>query len=239
MKRCIVLGGSGTVGQALCRELARQGAAVALSYHQGQQVARELEQSIGAHIAQLDLTDDHASEPCVQALCDQLGGVDALIHCAAIGSTCTPARFDRVDDVTFDGFDRLMAINVKSAFIASRALRDRFEGGGNIVLFGSVDGLKPVPSPAPYAVSKAALQGLTLSLSKAFGEKNIRVNLVTPGVLEEGASRTLPDHLREEYIKHCGLRRLGRVAEVTPLAAWMALENSYVTGQTLVVDGGL
>ena len=239
MKRCIVIGGSGVVGRAICRDLAAQGAAVALTYHQGQTVADELRESIGARIAKLDLSDDAAIAPCMAALSDELGGIDALIHCAAVGSTRTPAMFDTVDDVTLDGFDRLMAINVKSAFIASRALRDRFDGGGNIVFFGSVDSLKPALSPAPYVISKAALQGLTLSLSKAFGDKNIRVNLIAPGILEEGASRTLPKELLDEYLKHCGLRRFGRVDEVTPLACFLALRNTYVTGQTLTVDGGL
>ena len=71
------------------------------------------------------------------------------------------------------------------------------------------------------------------------GEYGIRVNLLAPGILEDGVSRVLPQHLRDEYVKHCGLKRVGTLSEVACLAAWLATENTYVTGETIVVDGGL
>ena len=78
-----------------------------------------------------------------------------------------------------------------------------------------------------------------MSMAKELGEWNVRVNLVAPGVMEGGLSRTLPKNLLDEYKKHCGLRRLGRLQEIADLMAWLATENTYVTGQTIVVDGGL
>jgi len=67
----------------------------------------------------------------------------------------------------------------------------------------------------------------------------VKINVVAPGVLEAGSSRLLPEPLRAEYLKHCGLRRYGKLEEIAGLVAWLALENTYITGQTLVVDGAL
>ena len=236
--RVTVMGGSGTVGGALCRELAQQGARVAATYHQGEDAARALESEVGARIAKLDLSDLDAVGPVLEGLADELGGVDALVNAAAVTSTCDPPRFDALADVSVDGMRRLMDINVLSALFACRALAPRLRGG-NVVLLGSVDGIKPIPTTVPYAVSKAALRGLAMSLCKELGGDDIRANLVAFGVLEEGASRALPEELKQEFLRHAGLRRFGRLAEVTTMVAWFALANSYVTGQTILVDGGL
>ena len=107
------------------------------------------------------------------------------------------------------------------------------------MLLGSIDGVKPAPSPVHYAASKAALSGMVKAMAKELGPYNIRVNTVAPGVLDGGLSRVLPDDLRREYLKHCGLKRLGRLEEVASLVAWLAAENTLVTGQTIVVDGAL
>ncbi len=189
----------------------------------------------------IDLTDTGSIAPALDEMLAHLGGVDALIHLAAIGSTLQPAAYDDVDEVDAAGWDRLMALNVKSAFFACQHLATRFgdESGGNIVLVGSVDGIKPVPAPVPYAASKAALRGMAQALSKALGPRKLRVNVVAPGVLERGVSHTLPDDIRAEYLKHCSAQRLGRLDEAAGLICWLALHNSYVTGQTVVVDGGL
>jgi len=239
--RCIVLGGSGVVGRALVSELAASGARVGFTYRNGEAAARELRTAHPDLVAErVDLSDVASTERALDALADQLGGVDALVHCAVKTSTVTPALFDDLGDVDLAGWDEMMRVNVMSAFVAVRRLLPRFpESGGNIVLFGSVDGIKPVPSPVPYATSKAAGRGMVLSLAKALGEKSVRVNMVAPGVLEDGASRTLPEHLRKEYLRHAGLRRVGKVAEVTAVAAWFATVNTYVTGQVVLVDGGL
>lgn len=228
------------MGRTVVAELAGQGARVGFTFHQGRALAEALTARLSGTRAQsLDLRDPAATVAALDGLCDWLGGLDALVCCATKTSTCDPPRFDTLEEVTLDGWDDLMAVNVRAPFVAVRHLVGRFDRGGNVVLFGSVDGVKPVPSPVPYGASKAALVGMTLGLAKALGGRGIRVNLVAPGVLEAGASRTLPDGLREDYLKHSGLRRLGKVAEVSSLAVWLALENTYVTAQTFVVDGGL
>jgi 3-oxoacyl-[acyl-carrier protein] reductase len=135
----------------------------------------------------------------------------------------------------------MIDVNARSAFFAVRRLSRlmRGNGGGNIVLLGSIDGVKPAPSPVHYAASKAAVSGMVKAMAKELGPYNIRVNTVAPGVLDGGLSRVLPDNLRREYLKHCGLKRLGRLDEVASVAAWLALDNTLVTAQTIVVDGAL
>lgn len=173
-------------------------------------------------------------------MADDLGGVDVLVHAASVGSTCEPARIEDIDDVTLQGWDRMMAVNVTSPFLACQTLMSRFDDeGGNVVLTGSIDGVKSVPAPVPYATSKDALAAMGSGLAKALGQHRIRVNLVAAGVLEAGASRTLPVALRVEYLKHCGLQRVGRVDELANVVSFFALSNTYVTGQTFIVDGGL
>ena len=90
-----------------------------------------------------------------------------------------------------------------------------------------------------FCASKAALAGITASLSKELGNHNIRVNLLAPGILNEGGSKVLPESLTSAYLDHCALGRFGTPQEVAEVVAWLAMENTYVTGQTILLDGGL
>ena len=90
-----------------------------------------------------------------------------------------------------------------------------------------------------YAASKGALAGMTTAMAKELGESEIRVNMVAPGILDGGMSRDIPAHLLQDYLQHCGLKRVGRLAEVARLVGWLTLHNTYVTGQVVLVDGAL
>lgn len=243
--RCLVFGGSGTLGGAVCRTLAEQGARVAFTWHANEEAAGRLVAEVpAAHALRADLGTAAGAEAAVDAAVAALGGLDAFVQCAGVGFPSGAAGAGsraRIADIDEAAWDRTFAINVKSTFFAVRRLADvlRRDGGGNIVLVGSIDGVKPMPSPASYASSKGALGGLALSLAKELGPSAIRVNVVAPGLLDGGMSRTLPDDLRAEYLKHCGLKRLGGPAEVANVIAWLALHNTYVTGQTMLVDGAL
>jgi 3-oxoacyl-[acyl-carrier protein] reductase len=107
------------------------------------------------------------------------------------------------------------------------------------VLVGSVDAIKPVPAPVHYVASKAAVHGMALSMAKELGPDGVKVNVVAPGVLEAGLSRHLPAQLREEYVKHCSLKRPGRLSEAASVIVWLCLQNTYVTAQKLLLDGAL
>ncbi|MHC4503449.1 MAG: SDR family NAD(P)-dependent oxidoreductase, partial [Planctomycetota bacterium] len=245
VSRCLVFGGSGALGGVVCKALASRGGRVAFTYHTGVARATELVPELPDGLAfPLDLTSVPDIERTVDEVAKEFGGIDAFIQCAAVAITVRSEEatvHHRMPQVDEKGWDRMMDVNAKSTFFAVRRVSEimKSTGGGNIVLIGSIDGVKPVPAPVHYAASKGALRGMTQAMAKELGEHNIRVNLVAPGVLEDGVSRALPENLLKEYIKHCGLRRVGRLSEIAEIVAWIATENTYVTGETILVDGGL
>jgi len=241
VRRVIVTGGTGAVGRDTCRALAARDTRVGFTWYRSEEAARALLDELpGACARRVDLSRAEEVAPALSALADELGGVDALVCCAAVPSTREPPVHDLLTDFDPDGWDRMMAVNVKAAALGCRALVDRFgEEGGNVVFLGSINGLKPVPSPTPYATSKAALLGLAQALAKELGPRRVRVNVVAPGILDTGSSAALRDELREEYVKHSGLKRFGTAAETARAVAFFALDNVYVTGQAVVLDGGL
>jgi 3-oxoacyl-[acyl-carrier protein] reductase len=240
-RRCIVTGGTGRVGRAICAALAAGGARVGFTHHRAEAGARALcEELGGATTRSLDLRETAAIGPALRQLADDLGGCDAFVHAAGVASTVEPARFEKLAELDVAGWDALFAVNVKGAAFACQALADRLaDAGGNVVFLSSLNGPKLVPAPAAYAASKAALVGLTQALAKELGPRGVRVNAVAPGLLDGGISVNVPEDLREEVRKHSCLRRLGRFEEVAALVAFLALENTYVTGRAIVVDGGL
>jgi 3-oxoacyl-[acyl-carrier protein] reductase len=235
---CVVFGGSGAVGREVCKALLARGARVGFTFFNHET------NGIDAIGKRLDVTDVGAIARTLDDFHRDLGRIDAFVNCAAVGTTVPhegATVHHLMTDVDERAWDAMIGVNAKSSFFAVRhvATLMRHPPGGNIVLLGSIDGVKPAPSPVHYAASKAALSGMAKAMAKELGPHNIRVNTVAPGVLDGGLSRVLPDDLRREYLKHCGLKRLGRIAEVASLVAWLATDNTLVTGQTIVVDGAL
>ena len=242
--RVLVIGGSGAVGGAVARALAADGAHVAFTFHEGRVAADRLVADVaGARAHALDLRDATAVDRVVDAAVLELGGLDAVIQCAGLGprrSTVKPGEFELLEEIDADRFDALYSVNVRGTFLvvrrAASALKD---SRGSVVVIGSVDGVKPVPSPAHYSATKGALRAMVHSLAKEFAGTGVRVNMVSPGVLDSGMAAQLPDRLREEYLHHSALRRVGTAAEIADIACWVALQSTYLNGENLTADGGL
>jgi NAD(P)-dependent dehydrogenase (short-subunit alcohol dehydrogenase family) len=250
-KSCLVFGGSGAVGGAVVKVLARESGNVAFTYHRHQDKAQQLTQTLksldcNAHSLTCDVRDAGQVRDCVQYTQDMLGGLDAVIYCVGVTGRgkfyqqLSAGGIERLREISQQDLLELFTVNAQGAFNMCQAAADAMQKkGGNIIIIGAMDGIKSVPSPVHFAMSKAALKGLVESAAKELGSANIRVNLVAPGVLTQGASAILAEELKQTYIKHCGLKRLGEAAEVAELAAWLALENTYLTGQCILLDGGL
>jgi 3-oxoacyl-[acyl-carrier protein] reductase len=242
---CVVIGGSGSVGRQVCRTLAARGARVGFTFLRNDAVAGALTGTLaGSEGKRLDVRDVAAIDATIDAFAAQFGRIDALVNCAAVGVAGAADRSPRhqlMDDIAEDAWDTMLAVNTRASFFAVRRLSHLMRGRGpvNVVLLGSIDGVKPAPAPVHYAASKGALAGMVRAMAKELGPQGICVNSVAPGVLEDGLSRQLPEELRREYLKHCGLRRLGRIEEVASVVAWLATENTLVTGQTMILDGAL
>jgi NAD(P)-dependent dehydrogenase (short-subunit alcohol dehydrogenase family) len=242
-----VTGGSGFVGRAVVAALAQAGARVVFTYLTGEAAARALEAAHpGCQGVQVDLRDQAALRRSVDEAAASANAQEssfvAYVHAAGVGTTgADPKAFDPLATIDEAGFDRLFAVNVKSAFFGAQAACAHFRApaGGNVVFVSSIDGVKAVPAPVHYGASKGALAGMVKVLAKEVGPKNVRVTAVAPGVLEGGLSHALPAELRAEYLRHTGLKRLGKAEEVAAVIVQLALRNTYLTGQTLVIDGGL
>jgi NAD(P)-dependent dehydrogenase (short-subunit alcohol dehydrogenase family) len=243
--RCLVLGGSGVLGRAVCEALSREGAHLAFTYNRNRQAADAVLKICPSALAlPLDLLSLPSIESRVEEAESVLGGLDAFVQCAGVAitvETADPRAHHLMGDVDDRAWGAMFDVNVRSTFFAARRAAAAIgrSGGGNIVLVGSIDGIKAAPAPVHYAASKGALAGMVPAMGKELGKQGIRVNMVAPGILEGGISDAIPDDLRAQYLKHCGLKRLGRPAEIANVIAWFATRNTYVTGQTILVDGAL
>lgn len=246
--RCLVLGGSGHVGSAVCRALAGEGARLSFTYHSREAAARDLERALpGSRALRADLRDFAAAANVVDEAARILGGLDVLIQCA--GTAGDPALYkgrardgcDKFQGIDAAGYAVMMSVTVQSTFAASQAAARimRAGGGGQIVIVGSMDGVKTMPTPIHYAAAKGALRAMAQALAKELGKHGVRVNMIAPGILEGGIAGLLSKDLLDDYLAHCALKRLGTADEVAQAVSWFATQNTYVTGQSVVLDGGL
>lgn len=239
-RRVLVVGGSGTLGGAVVDALIHRGARVAATFRRRPGIEPLGARHPGLATFALDLVDAAAIEDVVAAATEALAGLDALVCCTGVA---TPPDYTDAPPpaaaITPAHWDALMSVNVRGPFLCARAALPRLCEGGAIALVGSVAGARPLPVAAHHAASSAALAGLVRALAKEAGGRGITVNAVAPGLLEAGMSRAIPPALVDQYRRHSALGRSGGISEVAGVLAWLATTNTAVTGQTLVVDGGL
>lgn len=240
-KRILVTGGSSGLGRSLVCAFAREGARVAFNYSKNADGALETEQAARQYKCDVrsfkgSVLDAAGIKAMVAALDAEWGGIDVLVNNAGISQMLPVALLEEED------WDKLMDINVKGTYLATRAVLKSMirRRSGRVLNIGSLAGMRMIEAPVHYAASKAAIKGFTESLAKEVGRYGISVNCIAPGLLEGGVGASLPDYRLRDYLNHCSMRRLGKFDEVAELSAFMVSDlNSYMTGVTLVVDGGL
>lgn len=241
-KRALVTGASRGIGRALAVGLAAAGADVALSARDVpllEEVRAEVE-ALGrrAWVLPADVTDPEACRGLVQECLAAMGQVDVLVNNAGGSSFYGP-----FNDLRFSGWEKVMRLNVDSIVHLSQAMGRHLveRGSGSVINVASVAGLAGVPMLAPYAASKAAVISLTKTLALEWGPSGVRVNALCPGWTKTDLNRDLwngPDQ-GWALIEKQALKRWATVAEmVGPLVFLASDASSYVTGQSLVVDGG-
>lgn len=240
-RTALVTGGSRGLGRAICLVLAREGAKVAFNYLKSDAEAAEtlaaLEQ-LGARASahKVSVLDKPGLGALVQELERAHGRIDILVNNAGFGQVVPLALMEEED------WDQMLDTHVKGAFLTSQAVlrsmvRERY---GRIINVSSLAGVKMMQAPVHYATAKAALKGFTESLAKEIGRYGITVNCVAPGILDEGVSDHLPPARKEDYLRHCALRRTGRLDEAADVIAFIASErSSYMNGATVVIDGAV
>jgi len=172
----------------------------------------------------------------VAEIVKDFGRIDILVNNAGITKDGLMLRMTEAQ------WDAVIAVNLKSAFnfIHASLPTMMHQRSGNIINMASVVGVHGNASQANYASSKAGLIALAKSIAQEMGPKGIRANAIAPGFIETAMTATLPDNIREEWIKKIPLRRGGKVEDIANIATFLASEmSSYVSGQVIQVDGGM
>jgi len=240
-KVAFITGGSGAVGQAIVKVMAREGCRIAYSYKDGTERAEQLDKELTAAGIEvksyvLDVTDSKASTELAKRIEEELGPVDILVNNAGVAQIMPFAMIEEED------WDMMMNINVKGMFLVTKAFARGMirRKTGCIINIGSLAGVRMLEVPVHYATAKSAVAGFTLALARELGRYNIRVNAAVPGMLEGGVSDNIPAKQQEQYIDYCALSRAGKCEEVAELVAFLASDrSSYINAQSILVDGGI
>ena len=237
----LVTGGSRGIGRAVCLELARQGAAVAVNYAGNSAAAEETVQlcralGVEAEAFRADVADPAACDALIAAVKERFGRLDILVNNAGI------ARDGLLMTAKEEDFSQTLDTNLKGAYFCTKAaakvmLRQKY---GRIVCLSSVVGLRGNPGQTAYAASKAGVIGLVKAAAKELAGRDITVNAVAPGFIETDMTAVLPEKAKAAMLGTIPKGRPGSPEEVARAVAFFAgPECAYITGQVLCVDGGM
>jgi 3-oxoacyl-[acyl-carrier protein] reductase len=240
-KTALVTGATRGIGKGIALKLAQQGANVAFTFVSSVEKAKTFEaelsalgvkakgyQSNAAHFAEAEIL--------INDIVTEFGNLDILVNNAGITKDNLLMR------MTEEMWDEVMDTNLKSAFAMIKAvqrpmMKNRF---GSIINITSVVGITGNAGQANYAASKAGMIGLTKSVAKELGSRNIRCNAIAPGFIETEMTEALSDEVRAEWVKGIPLKRGGSPEDVANAVLYLASDlSTYVSGQTICVDGGM
>ena len=240
-KIALITGGSRGIGAACVRAFAQDGYAVAFLYNRSAEKAENLVQTLraeGRDVAafQCDVADPQQVKTVLAEILRTYRHIDVLVNCAGV------AHIGLITDMTEDEWDRLFAVNVRSVFSVTKAVLPGMISAqkGSIVNVSSMWGEVGASCEVAYSATKAALIGLTKALAKEAGPSGVRVNCVTPGVIDTDMNAQLTDEDRAALADETPLGRIGTAEEVAQTILFLCGEgSSFITGQVVGVSGGL
>ena len=250
-KNVLVTGGTSGIGQAMAVRFAEYGSNVAINYLRHPEEAAETEEQVHACVRRVkekgvrdvlvraDVSREDEVDAMLEETLRELGGVDVLVNNAGI-QVSRPS-----DELSAEDFDRVLAVNLRGAFLCAREAIRRFVQSGTagvVINVSSVHQRIPKPSYLGYSVSKGGMQNLTTTLALEYAGRGIRVNAIGPGATVTPINRAWVDDpvKRAQVEAHIPMGRAGTADEMAGIACFLASDDAaYITGQTLFVDGGL
>ena len=233
-KRTLVTGAAQGIGRAIAAAFVAEGAQVLLVDIDAEGVARTAS-DLGQQAWTADVSRKSEIERIFAQVTEHWGGLDILVNNAGVTHAA------ELDDLTEDDFDRVFAINLKSALWATQAAARLMAPGSAVVNMSSVNAVLAIPNQIPYAISKGAMKQLTNVTALALAPKGIRVNAIGPGsIMTQMLQGIMNDQAAQDRIlSRTPLGRWGEPEEVAAIAVFLASsESSYITGQTIYPDGG-
>jgi 3-oxoacyl-[acyl-carrier protein] reductase len=237
----LVTGASRGIGRAIALQLAADGFAVVVNYAsnsaKADAVVSEIEAAGGSALAvQADVSDPDAVASMFRSVAEEIGPVSVLVNNAGITDDGLVLR------MTSEQWDNVVNTNLRSVFLCTKeALRPMLRAkSGRVINISSISGISGNAGQGNYAAAKAGIIGFTKSIAKEVGSRGITVNAVAPGFIQTDMTEALGETVTEAVSEHVALGRLGMPGEVASAVGYLASDGAtYITGQTIVVDGGL
>jgi 3-oxoacyl-[acyl-carrier protein] reductase len=231
-KTALVTGGSRGIGRAIALELARAGANVVVGYRSGAEEAQTIAQEAGGRAVEADVSDPEQAKRLV----DEAGDLDILVNNAGVTRDGLLARMPDAD------WRDVLETNLSSVFYTCRAVTRGMmkKRAGSIVNVSSIVGVHGNSGQTNYGASKAGIIGFTKSLARELGSRGVRANVVAPGYVNTRLTDVLPEEAKEAMLANTPLGRLGDPEDVAGAVRFLCSdEAAFITGEVLLVDGGL
>jgi len=231
-KNALVTGASRGIGRAIALELARAGAAVVVGYRSGEAEAQAVAKECGGRAVQADVSDAESA----RALVEEAGDLDILVNNAGLTRDGLLAR------MSDDDWRVVIETNLSSVFYTCRAVTRPMmkKRAGAIVNVSSIVGVHGNWGQTNYAASKAGIIGFTKSLARELGSRNVRANVVAPGYVKTQLTEVLPEEATTAMLENTPLGRLGEPEDIAGAVRFLCSDDaSFITGEVLLVDGGL
>ncbi|WP_053366161.1 3-oxoacyl-[acyl-carrier-protein] reductase [Bacillus sp. FJAT-27245] len=240
-KTALVTGASRGIGREIALELARQGANVVINYAGSEAKANEAAEEIkalgrDAFAIQGDVSNPDAVAAMVKETTERFGSLDILVNNAGITRDNLLMRMKESE------WDDVININLKGVFLCTKAVTRQMmkQRSGRIINIASIVGVSGNPGQANYVAAKAGVIGLTKTAAKELSSRNITVNAIAPGFITTDMTDKLTEEVKAEMLKQIPLARFGEPSDIAKAVVFLASEDSsYMTGQTLHIDGGM
>lgn len=237
-KTALVTGASRGIGRAIATTFAREGAFVAINYRSSGSEAQKVLESVKQHsdgmLLRADVSQEREVVTMIEELVEQRTDIHIVVNNAGIYHRAT------VDEKTADEWRHVLDVNLTGSFLVTKHALPHIPDGGRLIFISSQRGFKGSPHGADYAASKAGVLGLMRSLAQELAKRNITSNAVAPGTINTDMISGLSGERRQKYIRRIPMKRLGEPQEIADACLYLASDMaSYVTGETINVNGGL